>query len=262
MARFPNHPGKVSERALFDPADLLAYQRAAGVEAAQPPDALIILFQRGLLRQIVERFALPVVDVRPFRMARFEQDDGRIAVAHFPVGAAAATLALEHAVAWGVRRLVTVGTAGSLQRSIPIGSLVVCERAIRDEGTSHHYAESAKYASAAPELSARLAETLGSLQQEYRVGTAWTTDAPYRETRAEVRSYAAEGVAVVDMEAAALFTVAAYRGAEAAALFSVSDSLAEGSWQPAFGAEHVREGLLRGFEAARATLAATLPARP
>ena len=48
--------------------------------------------------------------------------------------------------------------------------------------------------------------------EQERQGTSWTIDAPYRETVAEIRRYRQEGVATVDMEASALFAVAAYRG--------------------------------------------------
>jgi hypothetical protein len=46
--------------------------------------------------------------------------------------------------------------AGGLQKSMRIGDIVVCDRAIWDEGTSHHYLSAAKYAHACPTLTAGL----------------------------------------------------------------------------------------------------------
>jgi len=48
----------------------------------------------------------------------------------------------------GTSAFVSIGTAGSLQRDLNIGDLVLCEAAIRDEGVSHHYLPAAKLATA------------------------------------------------------------------------------------------------------------------
>ena len=108
-----------------------------------------------------------------------------------------------------------------------IGDIVVCDRAIRDEGTSHHYLPPDTYAHASPAATARLVDALQATGTPHSVGTSWTTDAPYRETIAEVQHYQAEGVLAVEMEAAALFAVAAYRGVEMGALLTISDTLGD-----------------------------------
>ena len=71
----------------------------------------------------------------------------------------------------------------------------------------------------------------------FRRGATWTIDTPYRETVEEVRHYRREGVLTVEMEAAALFAVAAVRGVEAASVFVLSDLLGETEWTPEFGAD-------------------------
>jgi purine-nucleoside phosphorylase len=80
---------------------------------------------------------------------------------------------------------------------------------------------------------------------------------------AEARSYQAEGVVCVDMEAAALFTVGRYRGADVAAAFVVSDHLlAEDHWTHAFGTPTLRTASIRLLDAAlRALGGQGLPAR-
>jgi nucleoside phosphorylase len=55
----------------------------------------------------------------------------------------------------------------------------------------------------------------------------WTTDAPFRETAAEVEQYRKEGVLAVDMEAAAVFAAGQRLGVQAAALFAIGDSVSE-----------------------------------
>jgi len=63
------------------------------------------------------------------------------------------------------------------------------------------------------------------------VGTTWTTDAPYRETREEVMQYQAEGVKTVEMESAGLFTIGRVRGIQTASVVVGMDSLATLQWQ-------------------------------
>jgi uridine phosphorylase len=131
---------------------------------------------------------------------------------------------------------------------------VLCERAIRDEGVSHHYLPPDKYVHPSPELSAELGAALGALA-DFRRGSTWTIDAPYRETVEELRRYRSEGVLTVEMEAAALAAVAQYRSVEFAAAFTVSDSLADLVWDPQFHHPETVRGLDRLYEAAAAAIA-------
>ena len=91
---------------------------------------------------------------------------------------------------------------------------MVCEKAIRDEGTSHHYLKPSKYAYASKDMTQKIKNSLDKFKQKYFVGTSWTIDAPYRETVAEATQYQKEGVATVEMEASALFAVSQYRNVE------------------------------------------------
>ena len=54
-------------------------------------------------------------------------------------GAPTAVMTLEELAAFGIRRFVYLGTAGGLQQNMNVGDIVICDRAIRDEGTSNHY---------------------------------------------------------------------------------------------------------------------------
>jgi purine-nucleoside phosphorylase len=67
-----------------------------------------------------------------------------------------------------------------------------------------------------------------------RPGTVWTTDAVFRETRAEVTRHQRDGVLAVEMECSALFTVGGFRGIDVAALLVVSDDLSSLTWRPGF----------------------------
>jgi uridine phosphorylase len=120
---------------------------------------------------------------------------------------------------------------------------------------SHHYLAAAKYAYPTPQLTARLLTALRTLGGSPRLGTTWTIDAPYRETVDEVRHYRAEGVLTVEMEAAALASIAGHRNVEFATAFTVSDLLAADKWNPQFWAEETARGQDLLYEAAAGTLA-------
>ena len=85
---------------------------------------------------------------------------------------------------------------------------------------------------------------------KFASGTSWSIDSPYRETVSEARRYQHQGVLTVEMEAAALFAVAKYRKADVAALFSISDSLADFTWKPAFHLRRNQAGLEKVFRVA------------
>lgn len=148
----------------------------------------------------------------------------------FGIGAPAAVTCLEELIASGTREFVSIGTASTLQTILSIADLVVCERAIRDEGTSHHYLPPERYAD--PGLTARLCERLRAEGVHFAQGASWTTDAPSRETIEENREYQSQGVLCVEMEASALFAVARYRKVALVSMFSISDQLGELVWRP------------------------------
>src|SRR5205085_9248886 len=174
----------------------------------------------------------------------------------FGIGGPAAAGALEDLIALGTTRFISLGTAGSLQRNCPVGHTIVCQRAVRDEGVSHHYLPPALYADASPSLTAHLAGELDRRGIAYSAGASWTIDTPYRETVAEARHYQAEGVLCVEMEAAALFSVGAYRSVDVASAFVVSDSLADLVWDPQFHSDATADALRDLYDAAVATLVA------
>jgi purine-nucleoside phosphorylase len=78
----------------------------------------------------------------------------------------------------------------------------------------------------------------------------WTTDAPFRETAADVAWHRERGVLAVDMESAALFAVAGYRKVSAAAALVIGDSLAGDRWQPPASAKTLDASLLAVYRTA------------
>ena len=242
---FPNFRGKHAHDPFFTPEQYIAYARQHGlIPDFAVPDGVVLTYSPSLMTRIVS-----TKDVTPIKgiVGEFyliDQTAGRVGVVgKFGIGAPAVTTILEELIALGVRRFVSIGTAGALAKGLRIGDTVLCERSIRDEGVSHHYLAPAKYAEASPALTETLGQSLREEGVEPMRGTSWTIDTPFRETVAEAKHYQEEGVLTVEMEAAAVFAVAQYRRVDLASAFVISDSLADLVWEPQFHADRTQDGL-------------------
>ena len=257
---YPNFAGKHEHPAFVTPELLHRYRVEHGQVPDRPfPESVILTYQRQLWTA-----AQRLEATTPFggqahfaKLHLLDRTDGRVGVTgDFGIGAPIASVIVEELAAAGVRRFISMGTAGGLQPSSQAGDVVLCERAVRDEGVSHHYLPPATYATPTPGLTEAFADHLAAAGIEFVRGACWTIDTPYRETVEEARHYQAEGVWCVEMEAAALFAVAEHRGLEIASAFCISDSLADLEWVPQFHDPRLATSIWAVFQAAVDTLAA------
>ena len=137
------------------------------------------------------------------------QHDGvTLGIVRLAVGAPFAVLVAEQLFASGCRLLISMTSAGQIAPVGPTPYFVLIDRALRDEGTSHHYLPPAVFAEADAALADRAFAALVALPVLVHRGTVWTTDAPYRETEADIAAAEAHGALAVEMEAAALYAFA------------------------------------------------------
>jgi uridine phosphorylase len=151
-----------------------------------------------------------------------DQDVGIIGCA---VGAPFAVLIAEELFASGCRLLLSVTSAGQITPAGQPPYFVIIERALRDEGTSYHYAAPSEYAEADPRLVAEAVAALNGKSQQVIVGSSWTTDAPFRETAEAIDAARSKGVLAVEMEAAALYTFARAAGVQVLCLAHVTNTM-------------------------------------
>lgn len=255
MSGYPLHPGKHAFPAVPDPAEHAAYIRAGDPTATLANhDGVILLYQNRLADH-----ARSTYRTRPRPWVRggldLAEHNGRhIALCgNFGLGAPAAALTVEQLAALGTRRIITVGTAAALQPGLGPGTLVVCDRALRDEGLSHHYLPPGRSIGPSPELTQHLLEALRGTDSPVRRGASWTTDAPYRETAVEAAHHQTAGILTADMEAAAVFAVGQHRSVQTAALLIVADSLVDR--RPREKAPAVEHALRTALAAAATALA-------
>ena len=168
-----------------------------------------------------------------------------LSVVHPGVGSPLAVGFTEEAAALGITTFVACGGAGALDADFDLGHVMVVESAVRDEGTSAHYARPSRVINAQP-LGVRVAhEMLDELEIEHFTGRAWTTDAMFRETRSRVQRRIAEGCHMVDMEASALMALAQYRQLRLAHVLYAGDMVAGEEWDNRHWdrAQSIRESL-------------------
>lgn len=252
---FPNFPNKYNEKPVVQAKDYWKYKKELGVfPDIEPPKGVIICYSPTILNYVVKHYSLTQVDnVHANRFYLLNDSNDEIAICGtIGIGAPVVGILLEELSSFGTKFFISIGTAGSLQKNLKLGSHIICDRAIRDEGTSHHYAASEKYSYPSKILTDEMIEVAKRMDLNYHTGTSWTTDAPYRETLAELKHYRDEGVLTVEMEAAAIFTIAKYLDIEAGAILTISDYLTEETWELHF---HLTEEHLHTlFSLAKKTL--------
>jgi uridine phosphorylase len=142
------------------------------------------------------------------------------------VGAPFAVLVAEELFASGCELLISLTSAGQITPTRKPPYFVVIDRALRDEGTSYHYAAPSDYSEANPSLVAVVAQALARQDINAIVGASWTTDAPFRETAEAIAAARAKGILAVEMEAAALYAYANASGKQIVCLAHVTNTMA------------------------------------
>lgn len=153
-----------------------------------------------------------------------------IALALSCVGAPACCAGLEDLFAMGAEKAVLFGTCGVLDKRIGDCSVILPDRAMRDEGTSFHYAPPSDEIAVNEKYRTAFIRLLEELRCNYTVGKVWTTDAAYRETRGKVNRRREQGCICVDMECSAVAALCQFRGKDVLHFFYAADNLDGEKW--------------------------------
>ena len=146
------------------------------------------------------------------------------------VGAPACVAALEDVYTMGVQKIIMFGTCGVLDSEIEDCSIIIPNRAVRDEGTSFHYAPAADEIKVNEKYISDFENILRKFSCKYTIGKVWTTDGIYRETREKVKTRKGQGCICVDMECSAVTAMAQFRGKDIFQFFYAADNLDHETW--------------------------------
>lgn len=241
---FPNVKNKHLANPLFSPSDFIKYMVDNNLlPDFKIPRGILLIYSRKLVAKIIENRKVDKIDL--FMGDFYVLQDEDVGIFQGGIGAPGISTVMEEAIALGAKKFVSIGTAGGLQKSLKLGDVVLCTKAIRDEGVSHHYLLPAKYVEVSSQLLNSLRKSLANGGLNFVEGPTWTIDAPYRETIDELKAYQEEGVMTVEMEASALAAVAQFRKVEFATAFVISDLLGELVWSPQFQTPEVLGNLTK-----------------
>ena len=183
----------------------------------------------------VDRIAAQCSDVetvaenREYKVVNASYEGRPLTICSTGIGAPSAAIAAEELDAVGVSTLLRVGTCGALQHGIEIGDMVVATGAAKDEGTTKRYEKATFPAVPHHDVLSTLVDVSEERDEEVHVGPIVTDDAYYAETDTYVREWENAGLLAIEMEAAALFTLARRKGLRAGAICTVDGNLVEGT---------------------------------
>lgn len=153
----------------------------------------------------------------------YEQDGIKVGVMLAIIGAPMAVGQLEELKARGFENFVVFGTCGVLDKELAADRIILPSSALRDEGTSYHYAPASDEIAYDPALLWTMEKALERAGVDYVRAKSWTTDAFYRETAAKVKRRLEAGAQVVEMEASAIMAWAQFRQAKVYQFFYTAD---------------------------------------
>lgn len=241
---YPHFENKHLEEALFNPEDYVTWKRYLKKDYKKAPKKYILIYYPKILNHFKKKYKPKKIKLHRFATIYQYKDIGVVQMTG--IGSPHATTVFEELIALGGKEFLNIGSAGGLENF----GVFLCEKAIRDEGTSYHYAPHGDFTYPDKDLTIRLEKYLRKYNIEFQKATTWTIDAPYRETKAEIQHYKKQGVKTVEMETSALFAVAKVRNVKIASAFVVSDVLGGEKWDPQFGAKHVNQKLNKLFDIA------------
>jgi DeoD family purine-nucleoside phosphorylase len=148
------------------------------------------------------------------------------------MGCPSASIVAEEVIQLGAKNLLRVGTCGGYSEDLRLGDLIVATSATANDGTVSSLTRGVPYAPAAHFDVVHAAYHAGEgAGRRTFVGPIVSSDLFYDPVEAPAKLWGDLGVLAVEMEASAIFTIAAMRGVRAGCLLTVSDTI---------GAETVR----------------------
>jgi uridine phosphorylase len=216
---------------VFKPAALLREaRRQKGLPTVDVPAVCILDPDGDIVRRLRKEGRAKPFEAWPCYHTQLDTFDlaGQTAgIIGCAVGAPFAVLIAEELFASGCRLLLSLTSAGQIVPAGPTPYFVIIDRALRDEGTSYHYAAPTEFSEADPALVALAAGALKAQGLRAIVGATWTTDAPFRETTEAIEAARAKGILAVEMEASALYTFAKVNQVRVLCLAHVTNTMAQ-----------------------------------
>jgi len=127
---------------------------------------------------------------------------------------------------YGVKTLIRVGSAGSYQEEVKIRDIVVALSTSTDSNINNRRFKGASFAPTVNfDLLSKVLKTAEEKNIKIKAGNILTSDEFYNDDPSYFKKWAEFGVLAVEMETAALYTLASKYKAKALSILTISDSL-------------------------------------
>jgi purine-nucleoside phosphorylase len=144
------------------------------------------------------------------------------------MGTPSMSIVAEELLRLGVQRMIRVGTCGGIAMGLRTGELVIATASCPVDGATTTYLHGEAYAPAADfALTRALVDAADAAGIGTRVGLVASVDVFYNTDADYAQRWRDRGVLAFEMEASALFFLAARAGVQAACALTVSDVLSE-----------------------------------
>jgi purine-nucleoside phosphorylase len=144
------------------------------------------------------------------------------------MGTPSLSIVVEELLRLGAKRLIRVGTCGGIAKGLKTGELVIATAACPTDGATQTYLHGEAYAPAADfELTRALVDTAAAAGVKARMGLVASVDVFYNTDADYAQRWRDRGVLAFEMEASALFFLAARDGVQAGCALTVSDVLGD-----------------------------------
>jgi uridine phosphorylase len=199
------------------------------------PEIVIVTFGKKMLDTLINNNKPEIISAVQAGMEipiyKIEYKGKNIASYLTWLGAPATVSILEEVIVKGGRKILLFGAAGSLDKDITDGQIVIPTYAWRDEGTSYHYIPAQAGDFIEVKTAKRLSEIMTALGIPIIEGKTWTTDAIYRETRTNMELRKKAGCITVEMECASVMAMAQFRKVDIFQFLYTADNLDCKEWE-------------------------------
>lgn len=215
-------------KAVINPEDLVEHDPSF-------PKTMVTCYSAVLFDRMVENYSGRKIwqnnnASHYYDIYKISVDAVDLALSLTPVGAPAAVAMTEDLLVRGIDTVVMFGSCGVLDKSIEDCGIIIPDSALRDEGTSYHYAPYSDEIAVNEDTLPIFAEFLDERGVRYTVGKTWTTDGGYRETRDKVIKRQQQGCICVDMECSAMSALMKFRNKRLLHFFYAADNLDLEEW--------------------------------
>lgn len=151
----------------------------------------------------------------------------RISVQGTGMGIPSASIYIEELIQeFGVKSLIRVGSAGSLQQKVKLRDVVLAMSASTNSSFNRLKFKGEDFAPTANfELFQKAVDIAKSQNIHFHAGNVFSSDTFYADDKDYYKVWAKHNVLCVEMEVAALYTIAAKYGLKALGILTISDSL-------------------------------------